>query len=123
MIGRRTPDVTSPPLHNFKFKICMLSSIGITCVVYRKHKYEPVPRSPDGIVDVNFNSDSSNDSWIATKSVAVEFPKFSFKKSRVQIQQLAANRVAVELRTNPRSKTPNIGRREGGPVQNLKQDI
>lgn len=75
-------------------------------VVNRKRKYESVPGSPNGVMDANFSSDSSNDSWIATESVAVASPKpSSFKKSRVQIQQLrlpSINRVAVELLTSPR---------------------
>ncbi|KAI3922421.1 hypothetical protein MKX01_006110 [Papaver californicum] len=75
-------------------------------VANRKRKYESVPGSPNGVVDANFSSDSSNDSWVVNESVAVASPKPSFfKKSRVQIQQLrlpSINRVAVELLTSPR---------------------
>ncbi|KAI3986947.1 hypothetical protein MKX01_039882 [Papaver californicum] len=76
-------------------------------VANRKRKYESsVPGSPNGVMDANFSSDSSNDSWVVTESVAVASPKpSSFKKSRVQIQQLrlpSINRVAVELLTSPR---------------------
>ncbi|MCL7051314.1 hypothetical protein MKW94_002725 [Papaver nudicaule] len=70
-----------------------------------KRKYESAPGSPNGVMDANFSSDSSNDSWVANESVAVASPKPLFKKRRVQIQQLrlpSINRVAVELLTSPR---------------------
>ncbi|MCL7051624.1 hypothetical protein MKW94_020427 [Papaver nudicaule] len=75
-----------------------------------KRKYESVPGSPNGVMDANFSSDSSNDSWPGvTESVAeAPPPRTLFKKRRVQIQHLrlpSINRVAVELLTSPRLVT------------------
>ncbi|PPD92399.1 hypothetical protein GOBAR_DD10643 [Gossypium barbadense] len=46
-----------------------------------------IPRSPNGVMDVWFSSDSSNDSWAVASSVSSS-PEPQSKKSRTQQQQL-----------------------------------
>ncbi|KAJ9159503.1 hypothetical protein P3X46_025009 [Hevea brasiliensis] len=60
----------------------------IASVVYKSHKrkYEPIPRSPSGVIDATvFSCDSSNDSWALGSSVSSS-PERLFKKSRAQDQ-------------------------------------
>ncbi|KAF5961360.1 hypothetical protein HYC85_002569 [Camellia sinensis] len=52
-----------------------------------KRKYQSIPNSPNGVIDVNFSCDSSNDSWAVTSSVSSS-PEPLFKKSRVHGQQM-----------------------------------
>ncbi|KAJ6328043.1 hypothetical protein OIU77_009851 [Salix suchowensis] len=56
------------PRDNFKF-------------MSNKRKFNSLPGSPSGVVDVSFSSDSSNDSWSVASSVPSS-PKPQFKKSR-----------------------------------------
>lgn len=50
-----------------------------------KRKFGSVPGSPDGVVDVCFSSDSSNDSWAVAESVSSS-PEPLLKKSRAEDQ-------------------------------------
>ncbi|KAK8584996.1 hypothetical protein V6N13_138938 [Hibiscus sabdariffa] len=47
-----------------------------------KRRFSSIPGSPNGVMDVSFSSDSSNDSW------AVTSPEHQSKKSRIQQEQL-----------------------------------
>lgn len=67
-----------------------------------KRKYQCIPASPNGVMDVNFSRDNSNDSW-AVASVSFS-PEPLFKRSRSQDQQMRLapiNRVSVGLLCNP----------------------
>ncbi|GMI82663.1 CYCLIN D3;1 [Hibiscus trionum] len=47
-----------------------------------KRRFSSIPGSPNGVMDVSFSSDSSNDSW------SVSSPEQQSKKSRIQQEQL-----------------------------------
>ena len=47
-----------------------------------KRKHQPIPGSPNGVVDAYFSCDSSNDSWDVVLSASPS--KQMFKRSRVQ---------------------------------------
>ncbi|KAM7516489.1 hypothetical protein LguiA_006072 [Lonicera macranthoides] len=67
-----------------------------------KRKYQCIPASPNGVMDMNFSRDNSNDSW-AVASVSSS-PERLFKRSRSQDQQMRLapiNRVSVGLLCNP----------------------
>lgn len=53
-----------------------------------------VPSSPNGVVDVSFSSDSSNDSWAVAASVSSS-PEPLSKKSRAQENQLSADFLSI----------------------------
>ncbi|KAI4295686.1 hypothetical protein L6164_035703 [Bauhinia variegata] len=53
----------------------------------RKRKYDKIPDSPSGVIDADFSSDASNDSWAVGSSLYPSSPEPVFKKSRVQEQQ------------------------------------
>ena len=46
-----------------------------------KRKFGSIPDSPNGVMDLSFSSDSSNDSWAVGSSVSSS-PEPLFKKSR-----------------------------------------
>ncbi|KAF3446611.1 hypothetical protein FNV43_RR11791 [Rhamnella rubrinervis] len=50
-----------------------------------KRKFGSMPGSPNGVMDVSFSSDSSNDSWALASSVSSS-PEPLYKKSRAQDQ-------------------------------------
>ncbi|KAK8551993.1 hypothetical protein V6N13_120427 [Hibiscus sabdariffa] len=52
-----------------------------------KRRFSSIPGSPNGVMDVSFSSDNSNDSWSVTSSVSSS-PEPQSKKSRIQQQQL-----------------------------------
>ncbi|GKV04559.1 hypothetical protein SLEP1_g16709 [Rubroshorea leprosula] len=52
-----------------------------------KRKFDSIPGSPNGVIDVSFSSDSSNDSWSATSSVSSS-PEPLSKKGRTEQDQL-----------------------------------
>ncbi|KDP41686.1 hypothetical protein JCGZ_16093 [Jatropha curcas] len=54
---------------------------GISISQSNKRKYDSIPGSPNGVIDVSFSSDSSNDSWAVTPSVSSS-PEPLSKKSR-----------------------------------------
>ncbi|KAJ4966147.1 hypothetical protein NE237_017996 [Protea cynaroides] len=70
----------------------------------KKRKYESIPASPSGIIDANFSSDSSNDSWAVASSVTSS-PEPLLKRRRAQEQQMrvpSLNRVFVDVLGSPR---------------------
>ncbi|KAE8682775.1 Cyclin-D3-1 [Hibiscus syriacus] len=52
-----------------------------------KRRSRSIPGSPNGVMDVSFSPDSSNDSWAVTSSVSSS-PEHQSKKSRIQQEQL-----------------------------------
>ncbi|OVA15900.1 Cyclin [Macleaya cordata] len=69
-----------------------------------KRKYPSIPPSPNGVIDVSFSCDSSNESWAVASSISSS-PEPLFKKSRTQDQQMrlpSFNRVFVDVLTSPR---------------------
>ncbi|GMI91119.1 CYCLIN D3;1 [Hibiscus trionum] len=52
-----------------------------------KRRFSCIPGSPNGVMDVSFSSDNSNDSWAVSSSVSSS-PEPQSKKSRIQQQQL-----------------------------------
>ncbi|XP_022772213.1 cyclin-D3-1-like [Durio zibethinus] len=52
-----------------------------------KRRFSSIPGSPNGVMDVSFSSDSSNDSWAVASSVSSS-PEPLSKKSRTQQDQL-----------------------------------
>ncbi|KAF6175357.1 hypothetical protein GIB67_009051 [Kingdonia uniflora] len=72
----------------------------------RKRKYQSAdsePGSPNGVIDISFSSDSSNESW--TVGVSVSSSPEPLYKRRAQEQQMrlpSFNRVALEVITSPR---------------------
>ncbi|XP_010270923.1 PREDICTED: cyclin-D3-1-like [Nelumbo nucifera] len=69
----------------------------------RKRKYLSVPGSPNGVIDVSFSCDSSNDSWAVASSVSSS-PEPLLKKSRAQEQQMGLrpfSRVIVDVLSSP----------------------
>ncbi|XVE94960.1 hypothetical protein REPUB_Repub02eG0054900 [Reevesia pubescens] len=52
-----------------------------------KRRFSLIPGSPNGVIDVSFSSDSSNDSWAVASSVSSS-PEPLSKKSRTQQDQL-----------------------------------
>ncbi|KAF2321050.1 hypothetical protein GH714_033210 [Hevea brasiliensis] len=72
----------------YEFILKLSKTKTIASVVYKSHKrkYEPIPRSPSGVIDATvFSSDSSNDYWALRSSVSSS-PERLFKKSRAQDQ-------------------------------------
>ncbi|XP_043712862.1 cyclin-D3-1 [Telopea speciosissima] len=70
----------------------------------QKRKYESMPGSPSGVIDANFSSDSSNDSW-AVASLVTSSPEPLLKRRRAQEQQMrvpSLNRVFVDVLGSPR---------------------
>ena len=55
---------------------------------FKKRKFGSVPSSPNGVMDVSFSSDSSNDSWSVASSVSSS-PEPLTKKNRVLDQNFA----------------------------------
>lgn len=47
-----------------------LSSSGGHCKPSNKRKFGSIPGSPNGVIDMSFSSDSSNDSWAVASSVS-----------------------------------------------------
>lgn len=67
-----------------------------------KRKFGSIPGSPNGVMDVSFSSDSSNDSWAVTLSVSSS-PEQLSKKSRAADQLLQSlNHAASDFLTIPR---------------------
>lgn len=69
----------------------------------RKH-ITIIPGSPNGVIDVSFSSDTSNDSWAVASSVSSS-PEPRFKRSRAQDQQMRLppiNRVSLDVLSSPR---------------------
>ncbi|KAH1065569.1 hypothetical protein J1N35_030556 [Gossypium stocksii] len=71
---------------------CKLITDLVTTIVQgnlsKKRRFSSsIPRSPNGVMDVWFSSDSSNDSWAVASSVSSS-PEPQSKKSRTQQQQL-----------------------------------
>lgn len=69
-----------------------------------KRKHSSIPGSPNGVIDVSFSSDTSNDSWAVTSLVSA-LPDPRFKRSRLQDQQMrlpSLNRVSVDVLSNSR---------------------
>ena len=52
-----------------------------------KRRFSSIPGSPNGVMDVSFSSDSSNDSWAVASSVSSS-PEPLSKKNRTQQNQL-----------------------------------
>lgn len=59
-----------------------------SCNPSNKRKFGSLPRSPKGVMDVSFSSDSSNDSWAVAASSVSSSPEPLSKKSRAQEQLL-----------------------------------
>ncbi|XP_022131425.1 cyclin-D3-2-like [Momordica charantia] len=57
------------------------------CNQLKKRKFGSVPGSPNGVMDVSFSSDSSNESWSVASSVSSS-PEPLTKKSRAKDQSL-----------------------------------
>ncbi|KAK8572491.1 hypothetical protein V6N13_048087 [Hibiscus sabdariffa] len=53
----------------------------------KKRRFSSIPGSPNGVIDVSFSSDRSNDSWTVASSVSSS-PESMSKKSRTQQDQL-----------------------------------
>ena len=53
-----------------------------------KRKFGSIPSSPNGVMDVSFRCDSSNDSWDVAAASVSSSPDPSSKKSRTQDQLL-----------------------------------
>ncbi|TYI39487.1 cyclin-D3-1 isoform X1 [Gossypium hirsutum] len=54
-----------------------------------KRRFSSIPGSPNGVMDVSFSSDSSNDSWAVASSASVSSsPEPMSKKTRTQQDQL-----------------------------------
>ncbi|XP_044510606.1 cyclin-D3-1-like [Mangifera indica] len=67
-----------------------------------KRKFGSIPGSPNGVMDVSFSSDSSNDSWAVALSVSSS-PEQLSKKSRAADQLLQSlNHAASDFLTIPR---------------------
>lgn len=69
-----------------------------------KRKQMTIPGSPNGVIDVSFSSDTSNDSWAVASSVSSS-PQPRFKRSRAQDQQMrlpSINRVSLDVLSSPR---------------------
>lgn len=69
-----------------------------------KRKHSSIPGSPNGVMDVSFSSDTSNDSWAVTSLVSA-LPDPRFKRSRLQDQQMrlpSLNRVSVDVLSSSR---------------------
>ncbi|TKY75025.1 Cyclin-D3-2 protein [Spatholobus suberectus] len=64
-----------------------------------KRKFGSVPGSPNGVMDVSFSCDSSNDSWAVAASVSSS-PEPLSKKNRTQEQQLPLNRSNSDFRAS-----------------------
>ncbi|KAL5714035.1 hypothetical protein ACHQM5_016051 [Ranunculus cassubicifolius] len=64
-----------------------------------KRKFQSIPSSPNGVVDVTFSCENSNDSWAMNSSISSS-PEPLFKKSRAQDQQMRLptfNRAFVDV--------------------------
>ncbi|KAL4378735.1 hypothetical protein GQ457_02G008050 [Hibiscus cannabinus] len=69
-----------------------------------KRKHRSIPNSPNGVFDVSFSCDSSDDSWVVTSSVSSS-PQPPFKRSRAQDQQMrlpSLNRMFVDVLSSRR---------------------
>ncbi|KAK8673957.1 hypothetical protein V6N13_112266 [Hibiscus sabdariffa] len=69
-----------------------------------KRKHRSIPNSPNGVFDVSFSCDSSDDSWVVTSSVSLS-PQPPFKRSRAQDQQMrlpSLNRMFVDVLSSRR---------------------
>ncbi|KAK8517502.1 hypothetical protein V6N12_016352 [Hibiscus sabdariffa] len=69
-----------------------------------KRKHKSIPSSPNGVIDVSFSCDSSDDSWVVTSSVSSS-PQLPFKRSRAQDQQMrlpSLNRMFVDVLSSRR---------------------
>ena len=64
------------------------------------------PASPTGVFDASFNSDSSNESWVASASASMSASQSHeplFKRRRVQEQQMklsSINRMFLDVFTS-----------------------
>ncbi|XP_010244252.1 PREDICTED: cyclin-D3-2 [Nelumbo nucifera] len=70
----------------------------------RKRKYQSMPGSPNGVIDVSFSCESSNDSCAVASSISSS-PEPLFKRSRAQDQQMclpSLSHVFVDVLSNPR---------------------
>ncbi|KAA8537792.1 hypothetical protein F0562_027628 [Nyssa sinensis] len=61
-----------------------------------KRKFRSIPGSPNGVMDVSFSSDSSNDSWAVATSVSSS-PEPLSKKSRAQEVHATAETQSIPL--------------------------
>ncbi|GAV69419.1 Cyclin_N domain-containing protein/Cyclin_C domain-containing protein [Cephalotus follicularis] len=69
----------------------------------KKRKFGSIPGSPNGVMDVSFSSDSSNDSWAVAASSVSSSPEPLSKKSRTQDQLLERlNHAAADILSIPR---------------------
>ncbi|KAK8483540.1 hypothetical protein V6N13_052625 [Hibiscus sabdariffa] len=69
-----------------------------------KRKHKSIPSSPNGVIDVSFSCDSSDDLWVVTSSVSSS-PQLPFKRSRAQDQQMrlpSLNRMFVDVLSSRR---------------------
>ncbi|KAK9286253.1 hypothetical protein L1049_014640 [Liquidambar formosana] len=87
----------------------LILEISNTCVFGQnnphKRKYEQIPGSPNGVMDVYFSCDSSSDSWAVGSSVSSSPEPPLFKRSRAQEQQMrlpSLSRVFVDAVGSPR---------------------
>ncbi|XVE70137.1 hypothetical protein DITRI_Ditri10aG0047400 [Diplodiscus trichospermus] len=67
--------------------IIELAITGVEGNQSHKRRFSSIPGSPNGVMDVSFSSDSSNDSWAVASSVSSS-PEPLSKKSRTQQEQL-----------------------------------
>ena len=68
---------------------------------FNKRKYGSVPSSPNGVMDVSFSCDSSNESWAVAASSVSSSPEPVSKKSRAQDQLLLSHPNSDFLRIPP----------------------
>ncbi|KAK8681621.1 hypothetical protein V6N13_054023 [Hibiscus sabdariffa] len=68
-------------------ELIMESATNVQSNESKKRRFSTVPGSPNGVIDVSFSSDSSNDSWTVASSVSSS-PEPMLKKSRSQQDQL-----------------------------------
>ena len=66
----------------------------------KKRKLGSIPGSPNGVMEVSFSGDSSNESWAVVASVSSSPDPLS-KKSRAQ-QQLLVNHPSSDFLSIPR---------------------
>ncbi|KAF2321044.1 hypothetical protein GH714_033132 [Hevea brasiliensis] len=94
----------------YEFILKLSKTKTIASVVYKSHKrkYEPIPRSPSGVIDATvFSSDSSNDYWALRSSVSSS-PERLFKKSRAQDQWVLWTSLAALVNLKKTRKKKNL---------------
>ncbi|KAL4303364.1 hypothetical protein GQ457_10G005160 [Hibiscus cannabinus] len=53
-----------------------------------KRRFNSIPRSPNGVMDLLFNSDKSNDSWVVSSSTMSSSPEHVYKKFKTRQEQI-----------------------------------